>query len=389
MKKIIKSCAGIAVALFFSSTFPQYSIPPMAHRLLLADEGNGKVHYINLGNPTEKWTTTCSNRDLQLIGNDRLMVSDNSGTGYSELNLLTGAIIRHVSITGVAGGINSAFRLSNKEVFCARDGSPAKILKIDSTGKTLGSITLSLDASVRICRPTPKGSYIIGGKVAGMMCEFDSTGKKIWECNAGGEPYMALRLPNGTTLISTGYGGQMVLADKQGAVIKKFPTAENRQADVSFWKAANPNFFAGFQILHNGNIVVANWQGHGTEYGASGFQLIEIDSALTKAVSYWKQNAAMVASLHGVIVLDSLDTKLLHSDFNGILQPLSDPLPVARPASVGFKRAWSYCAASVNVVDLQGRLYRAQPKHCCFIALHAESAQLRRHIAIDDVLYGN
>jgi hypothetical protein len=146
MKKIIKSCTGIAVVLFFSSTFAQYTIPQMTHRLFLADEGNGKVYYIHLSNPTEKWTVTCSNRDMQLIDNDRLMVSDNGGTGYSELRLLTDAIIRHVGIAGVTSGINSAFRLSNKEIFCARDGSPAKILEIDSTGKTPSIITLSLDA---------------------------------------------------------------------------------------------------------------------------------------------------------------------------------------------------------------------------------------------------
>jgi hypothetical protein len=372
-----KSPSCIAIALMFCSSFGQFSIPQMTHRLLLCDEGNGKVHYVNLSNLTEKWSTTCSNRDVQLIGNDRLMVSDNGGTGYSELDVSTGAIIRHVSISGGISGVNSAFRLSNSETYCARDGSPATILKIDSTGKTLGSITLSLDASVRICRPTPKGSFIIGGKVAGMMCEFDSIGKKIWECNAGGEPYMAVRLPQGTTLISTGYGGQMVLADKQGAVIGKFPTADDQKKDSLFWKAANPNFFAGFQILRNGNIVVSNWQGHGAGHGASGFQLIEIDGALTKAVAYWKQNSSMVSSLHGVIVLDSLDTKLLHSDYSGVLQPLSDPVKINALQPFGFHKARLYRAAPTAIYDMQGRLCTSRPAHRCMV-LGRETITLMR-----------
>jgi outer membrane protein assembly factor BamB len=323
------SLAGIAfvLAVLTQPAFPQAPVP-MRHRVLIADEGNGRIHYVNMNNPLEKWSVTGPNRDLQLVGNDRVMVSDNFGTGYTEYNVLTGAELRRVNVIGVSDGINSAFRLTPNVTFLARDGSPAKIIKADSSGRVLDSIVLALDASVRICRPTVKHSFIIGGKVSGMMCEFDSTGKKIWETNAGGEPYMGVRLPNGNTLISNGYGGQMVLAGASGTIIKKFPAQVNYQGD-DFWKNANPNFFAGFQILKNGNIVVANWQGHGTGHGGSGYQLIEIDSGLTRAVSYWKQDSTLVSSLHGVLVLDSLDTRLLYSDREGTLAPVLPPVGAA------------------------------------------------------------
>jgi hypothetical protein len=243
--------------------------------------------------------------------------------------------------------------------------------------------------SVRICRPTPAKSFIIGGKAAGMIYEFDSTGKKIWECNAGGEPYMALRLQSGATLISTGYGAQMVLADKQGAVIKKFPTLEDKSKDSLFWKAANPNFFAGFQILHNGNIVVANWQGHGAGHGASGFQLIEIDSALTKVVTYWKQNASMVSSLHGVIVLDSFDTKVLHSDYNGMLAPLSDPVKIGASQPARLQPTRTCRAAPIYRYDLQGRLCPSRPMHRCFIEKSRGAMSMRIKVVVDNGLQGN
>jgi hypothetical protein len=97
----------------------------------------------------------------------------------------------------------------------------------------------------------------------------------------------------------------------------------------------------------------------------------------------------MVTSLHGVIVLDNLDTKLLHSDCNGILQPLSDPLTIGPPAVLGFQIARSYRAAAISLVDLQGRLCRSRPNHCCFIVRQAETAQSRSHIAIDNAVHGN
>jgi hypothetical protein len=189
------------------------------------------------------------------------------------------------------------------------------------------------------------------------MNECDSTGKIIWEANAGGEPYMALRLPNGNTLISNGYGGQMVLVDSKAKVLKQFPTQADKNGS-DFWSQAKPNFFAGFQILKNGNIVVTNWEGHGGGNGGTGFQLIEIDSGLTKVVSYWKQDPALVSSLHGVLVLDSLDTKNMYSDINGILAPVTPPVAVERdvqPRYVSPKNPAIPAGTLDRMVGLNGR----------------------------------
>jgi hypothetical protein len=307
-------CIGVLATLLMSQE-------PMKYRVIIADEGNQQIHYVNLANPSEKWTVSGPNRDMQLIGTGRLLVGDGFGKGFAEYDLQSGTRLKRVDVAGIADGINSAFRLSTLSTTVARDGSPAKILRIDSTGAVRDSITLAMDAGVRICRPTPQGTYLIGGKVSGRMCEFDAAGNKIWEVDAGGEPYMGVRLTNGNTLISNGYAGQMVLADLQGNVIRKFPAETNYKGDA-FWAKANPNFFAGFQVLANGNIVVANWQGHGAGHGGSGYQLLEFDSALTRVVSYWQQDPAIVSSLHGVLVLDGLDIQRMHSDINGILAPL-------------------------------------------------------------------
>lgn len=290
----------------------------MKHKVIIADEGNGKVHYINLSNPTEHWTITTNNRDLQLIGNNRLMVS--VGDGYAEYNVNTGTFIKKITIGGT---VQSVFRLTSKSTFVGIDGSPASVMEVDSTGKQIRKINFAVNASIRIVRPTPAKTFLVGGKISGTMNECDSTGKIIWSAQAGGEPYMALRLPNGNTLISTGYGIQMVLVDSKANVLKKYPSQTDLGTD--FWKQASPYFFGGFQILKNGNIVVANWEGHGTGNGSKGFQLIEIDSSLSKVVSYWKQDPSLVSSLHGVLVIDSLDTGKMYSDVNGILAPVEPP----------------------------------------------------------------
>lgn len=106
-----------------SSVYPAWSSsspPIMKHKVIVADEGNGKVHYINLSNPTEQWTITTDNRDLQLIGNDRLMVS--VGDGYAEYNVKTGAFIKKITSGGT---VQSVFRLTPKSTFIGSDGNPA------------------------------------------------------------------------------------------------------------------------------------------------------------------------------------------------------------------------------------------------------------------------
>jgi len=342
----------------------------MKYKVIIADEGNGKVHYINLANPTDRWSITTANRDLQLVGNDRLMLS--VGDGYAEYNVKTGALIKKITIGGT---VQSVFRLTQKSTYVGVDGSPATIVEVDSTGKQIRKINLEVNASIRIVRPTLAKTFLVGGKITGSMNECDSTGTIKWTVQAGTqsncEPYMALRLPNGNTLISTGYSCQMVLVDSKSAILKAFPTQADKSGSQSqFWTQAQPNFFGGFQILKNGNIVVANWEGHGAGNGGKGFQLIEIDSGLTKVVSYWKQDAALVSSLHGVLVLDSLDTKNMYSDVNGILAPLTATAvagPESRPARFGFvtsKNSAIQQEAVNRLIGLNGRAMNEGTFNC-------------------------
>lgn len=302
------------IAMSILSVNAQQVIPQMKHRLLLADEGNQKIHYVNMMDTTKNWSiSVSSNRDMQLVGDSKLMVSN--GTGYEEYDLLTHQQTKKVEI---GSQIQSTFRISDQETYVGIDGTVPKISIIDAaSGKSKHTISIQPSITLRIIRATAKRTFLVGGKDAGMVYEFDSTGKKIWEANVSGSPYQAVRMLNGNTVVSTGYGAQIAVVDKNAKVIRKFP-ANPKDASLT---SVKPNFFGGFQVLDNGNVVVTNWQGHGSGMGTSGVQLIEFDSTGV-IVGGWKQNASYISSLHGVIVLDNLDTKVLNSDVNGILGPL-------------------------------------------------------------------
>jgi hypothetical protein len=75
-----------------------------------------------------------------------------------------------------------------------------------------------------------------------------------------------------------------------------------------------------FQLLPNGHIVLANWQGHGEGFGESGVQMLEFDTG-GEIVWQWS-DSTRISSLQGVLVLDGLDTNLLHDEREGIMSPL-------------------------------------------------------------------
>ena len=171
--------------------------------------------------------------------------------------------------------------------------------------------------------------------------------------------------------------------NEQGAVVRKFLTSDDKKKDSLFWNAAKPYFFSGFQVLRGGNVVVANWQRHGAGYGNSGFHLIEIDSAFTRPVAYWKQNASLVSSLHGLLVLNGIDTKLLHSDVNGVLQPLSDPAATVAPEIFGCAPLRSTRGPVAAFFDAQERSFTMRPMHRCIITREGGAAQMRKFVCAE------
>jgi hypothetical protein len=302
--------------LILIASFSQaQTVSQMKHKVLLADEGNQKVHYVDMNDNSKTWSISIGSRDMQLIGDGKVLL--HTGTDFQEYDLTTHLQVKKVT---TAGTVQTVFRTNTSgNTYVGVDGAQLKIVDVSGNVKKTINIS-SITTSIRLIRPTLNNTFLVGGggSTATNLCEFDSTGKKIWEVNVGGEPYQAVRLANGNTVVSNGYGAQIAIVNSKAEIIRKFPV-DPKVASLSTY---NPNFFAGLQVLKNGNIIVANWQGHGTGYGNSGAQLLEFDSTGV-LVSYWKQTASLVSSLHGVIVMDDLDPSVMNSDINGVLGPVN------------------------------------------------------------------
>ncbi len=283
-------------------------------QLLLRDEGLSQLSYVNIASPGANWYVTVpAGRDIQLVGRNRVLIG--TGSGYEERRISNGKKL--YELTSYPGTI-AARRLRNGNTLLTGldwQGKKGIVLaEVDAAGIIRRLINYPGFGYVRLVRETPSGNFLITSD--NIVFEGNDKGEIIWQTKVNGvdkpHAWQALRLANGQTIVSTGFSKNFQLFAPDG----KLTDTIGGPAEVK------PNFYAGFQILANGNYVVTNWQGHGPKFGATGTQLLEYTPDGKLAWS-WQQDAAKYSSLQGVIVLDGLDLNFLHAeDTNGVLAPV-------------------------------------------------------------------
>lgn len=327
MKSPVPLCVAL-LALVLSTT-AGLRAAPIKHDFLAIDEGLTQLLHINENDPTQNWIVkvapklpagterpakwNAAPRDMQLVGGGRVLISHDAG--FSEFDIATGKVMKEIA---TYKGIATARRLPNGHTLIAGvdlDGSKGVVvLEIDDANVAQHKTVFPGDY-VRLIRETAQGTWLMMNNT--MIREGDRTGKLLHEWTVPGfkHAWKAVRLPNGHMLASAGYGAFMTELDANGAVVRKFFSKETEPAEV------NVNFCAMFQLLPNGNIVLANWQGHGPGHGSSGKQIVEFDSA-GKIVWEWS-DAKIISSMQGVLVLDGLDLSKLHDEREGVMAPLA------------------------------------------------------------------
>jgi hypothetical protein len=307
MKNYVLGFVGILFALSaFSQKQPRH--------FLLRDEGISQLAYIDEAKPGNNWYTPIpTGRDIQLVGNGRVLVG--TGNGFEEHEITTGKKV--FELTSFPGTI-SARRLRNGNTILVGANWQEKqgivLVEINAEAVVRRKIVYPGFGYVRLVRETPTGTFLITAD--DIVFEGDASGNIVWRAKIGNKEkphaWQAIRLEDGQTVVSTGYAANLQFFGKDG----------NLHTSITGDAAVKPNFFAGLQILPNGNYAVINWQGHGPNFGASGTQLLELTPQGKLAWS-WQQDATKFSSLHAVIFLDGLDTKFLHvEDVNGKLAPI-------------------------------------------------------------------
>lgn len=288
---------------------------PNQRKLLLRDEGNSAVHYVDLGDTSKSWHQTVPvGRDLQLIGGRKFLIGIENG--YQERNLSDGSVAKEVK---TFPGTLDAHRLKNGNTLLVgvnfNGGKGIVLVEVDAAGGVARQIQYAGNY-VRMVREAGAGHFLMAADTK--VLEGDAQGNIVWEVTAQGhaEPHVweALRLASGDTVVAAGYAASLQIfgADKQ------------LKQTITGGEGVKPNFFADVQVMPGGSFVVANWQGHGTGLGGNGLQVVEYDAA-GKLIWSWKQDASYVSSLQGLMVLDGSDLEKLHVENpqTGVLEPVN------------------------------------------------------------------
>lgn len=304
----------LLLSLGLTLALPVFS--QVEHRkLLLRDEGTSQLAYIDIANPSDNWYIKVPyGRDMQLVGQGRVLIG--TGDGYEERLISNGEKV--YELTSYPGTI-SARRLRNGNTLLVganwQEQEGIVLVEVDSTGSVQRKIVYPGFKYVRLVRETPSGTFLVTAN--NNVFEGDAKGNVLWKAEVKGHDnphaWQAVRIGQGQTLLTSGYAANIQVLKKNGSAVITTITGPEE---------VHPHFYAGFQILPNGNIVVINWQGHGTENGNKGVQLLEY-TPKGKLVWSWKQDPSKLSSMHAVIVLDGLDLDQLYvENANGVLSPV-------------------------------------------------------------------
>jgi hypothetical protein len=268
----------------------------LQHSLLGIDEGRQRLSLIDTTGQQRGWTMELTEfplaRDMQRLGPDLALIGYERG--FFELEIQSGKVLR---VCDRWQNVTSACRLA--------DGSTL-VTGADLAGP--GEINvLTLDALFRVTHVARRpGDYVRLMRCTDtgyLLCmndhilETDRELRELRSLRADGflHAWKAQAMPDGSTLVSAGYGAFMARFDQQGQLIQRFGAADQVPPEVA------PFFYASFQVLDDGRILVANWQGHGPDNGDKGRQLLEF-SPTGALLGSWS-DPALISSLQGILVL--------------------------------------------------------------------------------------
>jgi len=287
---------------------------PIQHEFIAIDEGHATLLHIDERDQSKNWLVPIGQpaaRDMQLIGAGKILIGHHHG--YSEFDIATGRILKEFKSLE---GVTAARRQPNGHTIIAGVDIPGAkavaVLELDGNDKEIHRAIFPGDY-VRLIRQTNEGTYLMSCN--DRIREGSRDGKYLREFPVDGffHAWKSLRLPNGNLIVTAGYGAFVVELDADGKVLRKFGGKESVPEKV------RPFFYAMFQLLQNGNMVLANWQGHGPGFGNFGVQLLEFNP--TGEIVWSWSRAELISSLQGVLVLDGLDTSRLHDERTGVMKP--------------------------------------------------------------------
>jgi len=268
------------------------------HLFVCTDYVQGKVFVVSpAGKIVWEYDGATNCNDVWALPGGNLLF--NTGHGVKEVTREKKVVFDYES----ASEIYACQRLTNGNTFIG-ECSAGRLLEVNPDGKIVKEIDLlpkgtdGGHAFMRNARKLDNGNYLVAHYGPGCVREYDANGKIVREIPAVGGAHSAVRLPNGSTLISCadGTGGSRVFEmDTNDQIV--WQVRGDELPGVSL------RFMAGLERLPNGNSLLCNWPGHRNQFGQTA-DLIEVTP--DKKVVWKFYGGGTIKTISSVLVLDDL-----------------------------------------------------------------------------------
>ncbi len=266
------------------------------HRFLVSNYMGKSLHYVDQFEPANNWNLDMGYAvfDMQLIDGDRLLV--NHDRGYHVYDLKSRERVSSFSSERLKG-IKSVRRLDDGRTFFSSHQGP--VWAFDKDGGFVAEYAMPKAVTyVRMMRFAPNGNVLLACNDGAFECslagglEPEQRLVKKFLLPRPRNSYMALYAPDGDKVyVAGGYSKGFFLYDTEGTLLG--------ERVIEQPEGLHNYFYAGFQILDNGHIVMANWTGHGPKDYKPGLKLVEFDRDF-KVV--WSWNEEFGGTVNQVIV---------------------------------------------------------------------------------------
>ena len=277
---VVTLLAALATRPASAADAPTGAAAPAGRRVLAADYSKKVVALVHPSSGKVLWQwKSAGTHDLYLLPNGNVLTGDGwtrvievkPGTdGQPDQVVWQYDAAKQNRTDGKKVEVHAFQRLADGNTMIAESG-PARIIEVDKDGKLVKEVKLTVNkpsthSDTRLARKLDNGHYLVCHEADGMVREYDSAGKVVWEYEvplfdrkpAGGHGpeawgnslFGAVRLANGNTLVATGNGHSVLEVTPAKEVVWHL-----KQDDLPGVKLA---WVTTLQVQPNGNIVLGN-----------------------------------------------------------------------------------------------------------------------------------
>ena len=261
---------------------PASAAPAIRHPFICADYGSGKVYVVSAEGKVEWECPAPAAQDVWRLPNGNYLFSHKGGVKEVTPDKEKRVVWEYKSPDKTE--VHTCQPLPDGAVMIAECGT-SRIIEVDREGKIRKELKIETKSAThrqfRIVRKLADGHYLAALNGERLVREYDGQGKVLRTIPVPGDPYVALRLPGGNTLIGCGDGHKLIEVDPQDKIVW--------QVDENDLPGHPLRFVAGVQRLPNGHTVVCNWGGHGHLSGQPQIFEITPDKKVVWQVNDWQQ----------------------------------------------------------------------------------------------------